>query len=331
MKKVVVVGFGFMGITHSLNILKNKKLKLIAIVEKDVKSVSEKLNMKLGNLSTGDIKTEDLLKIPVYESLEQCMDKESPDAVHVCVQTDLHYAMVKQSLENGLHVMVEKPFVLDIQKGRELIETSRANNLVLMVAHVVRFMAPYIKLREFVKSGKIGKLTFLSLYRFSGLPVWGQWKDKQKDFGSSGGALFDLCIHDIDFAASLLGIPENINSMILPGKLSNHDYLNSTWNYPSENLSVKIEGGNIFHTNYPFRAGFTAVFENATVHYSTSEAQKLFIDSDTEQQIIELQNLEKGYFDEINLFAESIEKGELPEEFSPESALETIKLCYKHL
>ncbi len=32
------------------------------------------------------------------------------------------------------------------------------------------------------------------------MPDWGQWKEKQKDFGISGGALFDLVIHDIDFA-----------------------------------------------------------------------------------------------------------------------------------
>ena len=331
MHKVVVIGFGFMGITHSINILKSEKLELSAIVEKDIHKVPEKLKQQSGNLSTGSVNTEALLKIPVYKTLDDCLKKEKPDAVHVCLHTDLHYPVVKNALEKGLHVLVEKPFLLDVKKGEELIELAQSKNRVLMVAHVVRFMSPYKKLLEFIENEMYGKLEFLSLHRYSGLPVWGQWKEKQKDFGSSGGALFDLCIHDIDFAAFVLGQPENINSEILPGRLSNHDYLNAIWKYPSKNLLVKIEGGNIFHTGYPFQAGFTAVFEKATIHYSTNNADSIFIDNDSERKSIEAGNLEQGYFDEIELFAESIEKGELPAKFSACSALETIKLCYKHL
>ena len=331
MQNVVVVGFGFMGITHSLNILKCKNLNLVAIVEKEVKSVSEKLNKDQGNLSTGTANATELQNIPVYETLEACLEKETVDAVHVCVHTDLHHPIVKLALERGLHVLVEKPFVLDLKKGEELIKLAKVKNRVLMVAHVVRFMSPYKILTGFVENKKFGNLKFLSLFRFSGLPVWGQWTDKQLDFGSSGGALFDLCIHDIDFAIFLLGKPETINSQVLPGKLSNHDYINATWKYPANNLTVQIEGGNIYHSKYPFQAGYTAVFENATVHYSTNNSGKIFIDNDLERKSIEAGNLEKGYLDEIELFAESIENGELPTEFAAGSALETIKLCYKHL
>jgi predicted dehydrogenase len=141
-----------------------------------------------------------------------------------------------------------------------------------------------------------------------------------------------LVIHDIDFATFLLGeTPEKINSTILPGKLSNQDYLNATWHCPKKELTVKIEGGNIFHTNYPFQAGYTAVFEKATVSFSTNNSDDIFIDNETERVSIPANDLGDGYFNEIALFAESIKSGFLSEKYSPESALETVRLCYKHV
>ena len=332
MKKVAVIGFGFMGITHSLNILKCKDLELAAIIEKDVDSVKAKIGQKIGNLSTGDVDTETLAKVPVYPTLELCTEIEKLDAVSVCVHTDLHYSMVKNALNKGFHVLVEKPFILNVNEGEELIKLAINKNRILMVAHVVRFMSPYQKLVEMIDSMEYGKLKFLSLTRFSGVPEWGQWKEKQKDFGVSGGALFDMVIHDIDFAAfALKENPEKIENTVLPGKLSNHDYVNATWHFPSKKLKVKIEGGNIFHANYPFQAGFTAVFENATVSFSSQTSEHIFIDNNKERVTIEAGDLGEGYFNEIERFSKSMETGFLPAKFSPESALETIRLCYRHV
>lgn len=331
MKRVAVIGFGFMGFVHALNILKSDKLELVAIVDKNKDAVAQKVENPDGNFSVGNTDVEAIKRAPVYENLGACLASETLDAVHICVHTNLHYAIAQQALNAGLHVLVEKPFILDIEKGEELIKLAHTKNLILMVAHVVRFMSPYKKLAQIVNSKKYGRLNFLSLSRFSGVPVWGQWKEKQKDFGSSGGALFDLVIHDIDFAAFLLGQPQKIERNILPGKLSKHDYLNASWYYPSKKLTVKIEGGNIFHANYPFRAGYTAVFEKATISFSSNDGDTIYIDEDEERVAVSASDLGDGYFNEIALFAESMETGRLPEEYSPESALETIKLCYRHL
>jgi len=330
--KVAVIGFGFMGIAHSQNILKNRDMELAAIIEKDVDSVIRKIDDPEGNFSTGEMDVNALKKVPVYTSLQACLEMEKLDAVHVCVHTNLHYPMVKEALESGLHVLVEKPFVLDVEKGEELIRLAKQRKLILMVAHVVRFMSPYKKLEQMIQTETYGKLKFLSLSRFSGLPVWGQWKERQKDFGSSGGALFDLIIHDIDFASFVLGkAPEKVKSTSLAGKLSNHDYINAIWEYSSKDVTVKIEGGNIFHTDFPFRAEYLAVFEKATVCFSTNKPDHIFISRDEESVLIDANDLGDGYYNEIAVFAESVKAAKLPGKFSPESALGTIKLCYRHI
>ena len=55
MIKVAVIGFGFMGITHAVNIMRNKKLRLRAIITRNVHTVADKLNAQAGNFSSGEV------------------------------------------------------------------------------------------------------------------------------------------------------------------------------------------------------------------------------------------------------------------------------------
>ncbi|MFA5819184.1 MAG: hypothetical protein WC854_07885, partial [Bacteroidales bacterium] len=66
MKKVALVGFGFMGLTHTINILKNKHLQLVAIVDKNIENIEKNLRDQVGNFSTGSISKESLSGIKMY-------------------------------------------------------------------------------------------------------------------------------------------------------------------------------------------------------------------------------------------------------------------------
>lgn len=331
MKKVAVAGFGFMGKTHALHILNNPNLELVAIVDKNPDAVAKGLGPMEGNLSTGFTDPGALKKIRTYTTMEECIKKEHPDALHVCVHTNLHYVMVKEALSQGLHVLVEKPFCIDPAEGEELIGLAESKGALLMVAHVVRFMPPYKMLKEWVDEGKYGKLKFLSLSRFSGIPEWGEWKDKQKTYGSSGGALFDLVVHDIDYAMDVAGEPHHISGDYLPGKLSAHDYLNALWRYDDRDLIVRIEGGNIFHAPFPFQAGFKALFEQASLSYSTLNPNRIVVAHDHHTEEVITGSLDAGYHDEIDYFATCMEENRKPTACMPESSLATIRLCHAHL
>jgi predicted dehydrogenase len=329
--KTVVVGFGFMGMTHTINILKNSNLHLAAIVDKNADVVREKVGENPGNFSTGNLSAEDIANMKVYTDLAECLDAEKPDACVIAVHTTLHYEMTKLALEKGVHVFLEKPFILDIKQGEELISLAKAQNKLLMIGHVVRFMPAYEKLKELIDSRELGELEFLSLSRFSGLPTWGQWKEKQKDFGSSGGALFDLLIHDIDFAQWVCGVPDKVDACCLPGKLSNHDYVSAMWSYNGSDLKVKVEGGNTFHSSYPFQAGFSARFKNASILFSSKESDNIVVTTDTETHLIPVGDANDGFSGELYYFMDCVRKNEQPEKCTPESALEAIKVCYEHI
>jgi predicted dehydrogenase len=328
MKKVVVVGFGFMGMTHSLNIFKNQDLELVAIVDKDIESIDQKLKQPEGNFATGGIDPQKIQKVNKYHSLSDCIDKEEFDAIHVCVHTSLHYQIAKESLLAGKHVLLEKPFSLDIEECKEIIDLANNKDLILMVAHVLRFMPPYQKLKSLIEDEEFGSLKFLSLTRFSGIPLWGEWAQKQSSFGSSGGALFDLLIHDIDFVNFLFGKPIKIKSKYLPGRLSEHDYISAWWEYPE--FVVKVEGGNTFHSNFPFQAGFMAEFEKASVLFSTNDPDNIHVSNHDDNNPIKLDE-EDGFFNEIDYFKNCLVTKSKPDYCTAESALESIKLCYQHL
>ncbi len=330
MHKVAVVGFGFMGITHTLNILKNPDLVLTAIVDLNPELIEKKLQSGIGNFSTGNIDAAALAGISKYSSLTDCLRSEDIDAVNICTHVNLHYELTKTALLNDKHVFLEKPFCKDITQAEELIDLARKRKKILMVGHVVRFMPPYQKLKKWIDSKEFGNLRFLSLSRFCGIPSWGQWKDKNiKDM--SGGALFDLVIHDIDFANYLLGMPSEIKCNYLPGETSKHDYVSAMWSYDKTKVHVKIEGGSFFHSSFPFQASYMAQFDNASVLFTTLKGDIIQIADNESIKEVSAGDGGEGYYNEIAYFSECLKNNAQPAECTPESSLQSIQLCYNHI
>jgi predicted dehydrogenase len=330
MKRVAVVGFGFMGMTHTMNILKNTDLKLVAIVDANLALIEKNLNAKSGNFTTGNIGAEDIASIQKYSNLDDCLLTEELDIVNICVPTNLHYEITKKVLLNNKNVFLEKPFCLDIKQAKELINLAEQKKKILMVGHVVRFMPPYQQLKQWIYSKEFGELKFLSLSRFSGLPGWGQWKEKLVK-STSGGALFDLTIHDIDFASYVLGLPSDIKCNYLPGELSKHDYISAMWSYKDKDVHVKIEGGYFSNTNFPFQAGYMAQFEKASILYTSFKGDTIQIAYDNSIIEVPAGDVKVGYYNEIAYFTQCLKNNTVPSECMPASSLQSIQLCYKHL
>ena len=304
-------------------------MSLRAIITRNVHGIADKVNGQIGNFSSGEIDANTILNVPAYKTLHECLKNQEIDAVHICVHTDLHYEMATEAMSRGLHVFLEKPFCLRIEEGRLLIALAKQNKVKLMVGHVVRFMEPYRKLKEWIDTKQFGDLKFISLSRFTGLPSWGQWKEKQQSYGSSGGALFDLIIHDIDFLNYVLGTPLKIDSNCYAGALSSQDYVSAHWYY--KGVRAKVEGGNTFHSSFPFQAGYLAQFENASAVYSSRLPHYIQICNDEKIDEVPAGDAGEGFYQEIDYFASCIENSTEPLECTPESSLKTIELCYNHV
>lgn len=82
------------------------------------------------------------------------------DAVVIAVGVRLHYDMAKQALLSGKHCLVEKPLALTYKEAIELTELAQKKKLILMVSHTFLYNAAVRKLKEYIKSGELGKVLY---------------------------------------------------------------------------------------------------------------------------------------------------------------------------
>jgi UDP-2-acetamido-3-amino-2,3-dideoxy-glucuronate N-acetyltransferase len=92
---------------------------------------------------------------------EEVLQDESTDAVVIATPPATHYALAKQALSCGKHVLVEKPLALSAREGEELVELARRQKKILMVGHLLHYHNAVIKLKELVEKGELGKIRYV--------------------------------------------------------------------------------------------------------------------------------------------------------------------------
>ena len=124
------------------------------------------------------------------------------DAVVVATPPHTHYRVVRECLEQGLHVLVEKPLTLNSADARELIRVAEESERILMVGHTFEFNPAVRALKEMIDAGELGDIHYIDAVRVSlGL------------FSSHLNVIWDLAPHDISIMLYLLGqMPESVSA-----------------------------------------------------------------------------------------------------------------------
>lgn len=82
------------------------------------------------------------------------------DVAYIGALNPDHYELTKLFLENGKHVLCEKPFCLNIKQTQSLINLAKKKNLFVMEAVWTRFSPAYIYLEKEITSGNLGEIKF---------------------------------------------------------------------------------------------------------------------------------------------------------------------------
>lgn len=320
-QRVLVIGFGFMGQTHAGNLLKNPNAELAGIV--DPCDPAERLRTIKGNKATVTITPESVAGVPHYHDMDEALRGCGADAAVIALPTKLHYGSVMKALECGCHVMVEKPFSIDCAECESMIRKAAEQKRILAVGYVVRHMREYEMLRETVKSNRLGRLRYMSLSRYTGIPAWGNWNDPEF-IKASGGALFDLVSHDIDFARYCLGEPDSITPDPVLCREMNGNLIAAVLHYPGNN--VFVEGGFVTPSHFPFRRNYTAYFENGTL---VSDAPGDFkeIVAGGEIRVEDYSHCDP-YYTEMDRFLQAIVTGDDAGLCTGEDAMRSICCCH---
>ena len=141
--------------------------------------------------------------VRVEREAEAVLDDPDVDAVIVATPVHTHYPFARQALLNGKHVLIEKPFVTEVEQARELIELARRAGRVLMVGHTFEYAAAVNRIRAMLAEGKLGDILYIRSERVN-LGLF------QKDIN----VLWDLAPHDVSILLYILGrMPTHISAI----------------------------------------------------------------------------------------------------------------------
>ena len=260
MTRIGIIGLGFMGYTHFEGARGLSNAKVTAFATRNEQKLSGDWTSIQGNFGPpgGHVDVSDL---KCYSDYRQLLADPDIDLVDVCLPTDKHFDVVKESLAAGKPTLVEKPISVDLDQAREMVELARSANVPLLVAHVLPFFPEFAFAAKAVRSGEFGPLKAGHFKRVICPP---DWSDGMSDFRKLGGWGIDLHIHDNHFIAHMCGKPSKVFSRgLLQDGFVNH--VHSSYVFPEGGPAITSVSGGIAANGLAFGHGFELYFENATL------------------------------------------------------------------
>lgn len=144
-----------------------------------------------------------------FDTLEEMLADENIELVIVNTPNATHYDYCKKALESGKHVIVEKPFVITSEQGKELIELAAKQQKKISVYHNRRFDSDFNLVKKVVTENLLGDIVEANI-RYDRFREELSPKIHKEIPGPGAGILYDLGSHLIDQALQLFGKPSSV-------------------------------------------------------------------------------------------------------------------------
>lgn len=142
-----------------------------------------------------------------YGSYEELMEDEQVDLIYIATPNHLHYTHAMECLKHKKPVLMEKPFTLNQNQARTLMDYAQMHGVFLAEALWVRYMPLMKHLKKDLEAGVIGEVTAVTCNLGYDL----REKERVLKLELGGGALLDLGVYPISFVLQILG--EGIEKM----------------------------------------------------------------------------------------------------------------------
>jgi predicted dehydrogenase len=192
MLNVALIGYGYAGQTfHAPLIAATPGLELAAIVSSNAEKVR-------GHWPD----------VTVLPTPEQAFDAAYIDLIVIATPNDTHADLARRALAAGKHVVVDKPFTVDLADAKRLAAQAKHCSRILSVFHNRRWDGDFLTLKRLINAGELGRVTqFESHFDRFRPAVRDRWREKP---GPGAGLWYDLGPHVIDQALCLFGAPQSI-------------------------------------------------------------------------------------------------------------------------
>lgn len=303
MKKVAIVGFGFMGKTHYGAWKKCPGARVAAVCDANLAQLTAKT---AGNIkgAVGDTALPKTVK--VYDDVDAMLAAGGFEIVDITLPTPLHASITTKALAAGCHVLCEKPMALSPADCDRMLAAAEKAGRTLLVAQCVRFFPEYRALAEIVRGGKYGRVVAAHFSRFMSVPKWspkgGAW---MLDETKSGGLYVDAHIHDIDYIASLFGRPASVDSRAHRSAHGYVDHLTTRLGYPD--MIVTADASFAAADSLLFDASARVILEKATVYLGGAYPSPLTVYPDGGRPFAPKLPARSGYEEETRYFLSLVE------------------------
>jgi len=215
-----IIGLGRIGKMHATNIQQNLPMF-------NLKSVSD---------PSPDVDfIQSLENISFSKNTDNIISDKTIDAVIICSPTPTHYEIIKKCATHRKHVFCEKPLSFSENEIQEIIKMMRDQKFFIQVGLNRRFDQDFVIAKKKVDAGLIGDIHTIHITNHdAAIPGF-------KFLKSSGGMLFDLCIHDFDMLNFLTG--EKIKEVYVNGNVFIEPRLKEIGDIDNAIITIELESG----------------------------------------------------------------------------------------
>jgi predicted dehydrogenase len=185
---VGLIGAGDVSELHSIGYREAGNASVVAVADV-VRERAEKRARELGNTST-------------YDSFEGLLRDDRVEAVDICVPPAYHSSVAIAAAEAGKHILLEKPMATSVRECDEIIRAADKAGVTLMMGHSLRFFPPFVKCKELIDVGGVGKMIKMRATLTSHFP-YTKWRLDPSVSG--GGVLTEYGVHPIYLTEWFLG------------------------------------------------------------------------------------------------------------------------------
>jgi predicted dehydrogenase len=311
---VAILGFGFIGRAHGDAYARLPNVKLVAIGgcrEERVQAWKAPYSFSF------------------YKDPNALLDSCAADIIDICLPTFMHEEFVIRAAEKGMHVICEKPLALTVKEVDGMLAAVRKAGVIFMVAQILRFFTHYTKCRELVRDGRLGDVFFGSAARLAEPPRWAEWFQHPE---KSGGALFDLQVHDLDYLMNLFGTPESLFAVGLQANSGCWDQVVTSLSYRTRKLIV--EASSRLAVGWPFTSMLRLMGTAASLEYGFRVKGNVDVMAQAQHSLVlypngspathfELEDPDP-YLRELKYFVDAVERRDKPDAVRPEEARNVI-------
>jgi len=176
--KAAVIGVGSMGANHARIYNELDEVTLVGVCDADPQ-LAEKVASRY--------------RTSHYVDHRDLLDRERPDLVSIAVPTGFHRQVALDTIERGVHLLVEKPIADTVANAEEMVRQAEGAGVQLMVGHVERFNPAVVELKRRLQDGQLGKMFQIHVRRLGPFP------HRVRDVG----VVIDLATHDLDVMCHL--------------------------------------------------------------------------------------------------------------------------------